>query len=439
MSLIDANSCLCANSELDLFTVPPTQTSIESGSYVEYHPVASLNNTNVIEFAVPGSSEDYLDLASTYLHVQAKLTNADGSDTDGGDSVGPVNLMLHSLFSQIDVALNGKTITSSTSTYAYRAMVETLLDYGKPAKESQLTAALFYKDSAGHMDDADTGNGGANIGLRRRVTHTVGSSVVDMMGRLHCDLFFQEKLMISSVGMHLRLVQSKSAFVIMSETQDAKYVVEIVKATLRVRKVRISPTVALAHAKALEYGNAKYPMQRVECKTFTVPANHLSVNQENVFMGQLPTRVVIGCVDNDAYTGRYTKNPFNFKNYKLTEISLQVDGQNQPVSPYKCNFDTKAIVHAYMGLFTDTGKAFKDEDIDITREDFVGGYALYCFDLTPDLGESNHFSLIKTGSVRLNLNFGEALPNTINVICYAEFQNVLEVDKSRNVHYDFTA
>ena len=150
MSLIDANSCLCANSELDLFTVPPTQTSIESGSYVEYHPVAALNNTNVIEFTVPGSSEDYLDLTSTYLHVQAKLTNADGSDTDGGDSVGPVNLMLHSLFSQIDVALNGKTITSSTSTYAYRAMVETLLDYGKPAKESQLTTALFYKDSAGH-------------------------------------------------------------------------------------------------------------------------------------------------------------------------------------------------------------------------------------------------------------------------------------------------
>jgi hypothetical protein len=320
MSLIDANSCLCANSELDLFTVPPTQTSIESGSYVEYHPVAALNNTNVIEFTLPGSSEDYLDLASTYLYVQAKLTNAGGSDTDGGDCVGPVNLMLHSLLPQIYVALNGKTITSSTSTYAYRAMVETLLDYGKPAKESQLTAALFYKDSAGHMDETDTGNAESNIGLRRRVTHTVDSRVVDMMGRLHCDLFFQEKLMISSVGMHLRLVQSKSAFVIMSGTQDAKYVVEIFKATLRVRKVRISPTVALAHAKALEYANAKYPMQRVECKTFTVPANHVSINQENVFMGQLPTRVVIGCVDNDAYTGRYTKNPnpFNFKNYKLT-------------------------------------------------------------------------------------------------------------------------
>jgi hypothetical protein len=96
--------------------------------------------------------------------------------------------MLHCRLSQIDVDLNGKTITSSTSTYAYRAMVETLLDYEKPAKEFQLTAAF--------------------------------------------------------------------------------------------------------HAKALEYANGKYPMQRVECKTFTVPANHLSINKKNIFMYQLPTRVV---------------------------------------------------------------------------------------------------------------------------------------------------
>ena len=235
------------------------------------------------------------------------------------------------------------------------------------------------------------------------------------------------------------MVQSKDKFVLMSGIATASFVINIVKAVLRVRKVRVSPAVSLAHAKALEYGNAKYPMERIECKTFTVPANHLSVNQENIFMGQLPTRIVVGCVDNDAFTGRYAKNPFNFKNYKLTEVSLQVDGQDQPVSPYKCDFGTAAYVRAYMSLFTDTGKAFKDEDIDITREDYANGYALFCFDLSPDLGESNHFSLIKTGSVRLGLIFGEALPRTINVIVYAEFQNVLEIDKNRNVYYDFTA
>jgi hypothetical protein len=30
--------------ELDLFEVPPTQTSIESGSWVEYHPLSTITD-----------------------------------------------------------------------------------------------------------------------------------------------------------------------------------------------------------------------------------------------------------------------------------------------------------------------------------------------------------------------------------------------------------
>jgi len=90
-------------------------------------------------------------------------------------------------------------------------------------------------------------------------------------------------------------------------------------------------------------------------------------------------------------------------------------------------------------LFAGTGKAYKDEDLDITREDYARGYTLFVFDLTPDDGEDDHYSLIKTGSVRLGLTFAEALRETVQVVVYAEFQNVLEVDRNRNVFYDFAA
>ena len=59
---------------------------------------------------------------------------------------------IHSNFKQIDVFLKGKQVTQATSTYAYRAYLETLLNYGPAAKDSQLTAAVFYKDQAGKMD-----------------------------------------------------------------------------------------------------------------------------------------------------------------------------------------------------------------------------------------------------------------------------------------------
>ena len=56
---------------------------------------------------------------------------------------------------------------------------------------------------------------------------------------------------------------------------------------------------------------------------------------------------------------------------------------------------------------------------------------MYAFDLTPDLGEDDHFNLTKQGSVRLILKFADALTDTVTVIVYVEFQNVIEMDGNR--------
>ena len=111
---------------------------------------------------------------------------------------------------------------------------------------------------------------------------------------------------------------------------------------------------------------------------------------------------------------------------------MHVHGQEQPVKPIECNFDERKIVQAYMSLFQEKGKAYKDEDdIDVAREEYFSGYTLFCFDMTPGL-ECDYFSLIKTGNARLGITFRTPLAQTINLIVYAEFQNVLEVDRNRN-------
>lgn len=56
MAFIHEGSCECAKSELDLFSVPPTQTSIESATFVEYHPISSLSDGAPIEFEVGSNS-----------------------------------------------------------------------------------------------------------------------------------------------------------------------------------------------------------------------------------------------------------------------------------------------------------------------------------------------------------------------------------------------
>jgi hypothetical protein len=298
---------------------------------------------------------------------------------------------------------------------------------------------MWYKDTAGHMEDTALDAAGSNLGFKTRARFAAESNLVDMFGRIHGDLFFQEKLLLNGVGIRIRLVRSKDEFALLTGEPGAQYRIKITDAVLLVRKVRVLPAVALAHAKAMEKSNAKYPIRRVECKTFSISRGNLDVSQENVFLGQVPSRVVMGIVDNDAFNGTYSKNPYNFKHHRLTRIALQLDGQEQPVKPMQLDFANGKIVRGYVSLFAGTGKAFKDEDVDVSREDYEYGYTLFCFDLTPDLGESDHFSLIKSGSVRLNLTFAEPLPQTVNVIVYAEFQNVLEIDRNRNVFYDFAA
>ena len=52
--------------------------------------------------------DDYIDLANTYLFVEAQIVDDDDTALDGGADVGPVNLWMHSLFSDVSVSLNGK-------------------------------------------------------------------------------------------------------------------------------------------------------------------------------------------------------------------------------------------------------------------------------------------------------------------------------------------
>ena len=209
---------------------------------------------------------------------------------------------------------------------------------------------------------------------------------------------------------------------------------------LYVRKVKLSSSVFLGHAKALQSGTAKYPVRRVTCKLVTIPTVYYDISHEKLFSGLLPTRIIVGLVRNDAFSGSRTYNPFKFQNFGLAEIAVYTDGQQhgQSTKPSKIDYTNSLYVRAYNTLFGGTGKLFHDEGNDISRSEYANGYALYAFDLSPDLTDDEHFDLSKTGSVRLQAKFADALATPVTLIAYAEFQNLLEIDNNRNVIYDFS-
>ena len=101
----------CTKSELDLFTVPPTQTSIEEGRWDIVYPESGYVKNSTILFKIPSTDSHYFDLSETQLFVDVKIKQkgAEAFITDT-EIVGPVNNLLHSMFSQVKIKLNDKDV-----------------------------------------------------------------------------------------------------------------------------------------------------------------------------------------------------------------------------------------------------------------------------------------------------------------------------------------
>ena len=95
-------------------------------------------------------------------------------------------------------------------------------------------------------------------------------------------------------------------------------------------------------------------------------------------------------------------------------------------------------MRSYLSLYEATGQLGTNTSHGISYEDYVGGYALWAFDFTPDQGsDEGHFHPIKSGQLRVELQFADALTETVNVILYAEFDNTIEINSLREVILDY--
>jgi hypothetical protein len=201
---------------------------------------------------------------------------------------------MHSLFSDVSVNLNGKLISPPISLYPYRAYIKILLSYGPAAKESQLTGVMWYKDTQGHQDITTADN----KGFTSRKALTAQSKSVQIMGKLHLDLFCQENYLLNHVILKIKVRQSRDVLALMTDVDN--YKIKIKDLALFVRNVQLSPAVRMGHVKALEMTSCKYPIRRIEVKVDTVPGGNMNYVQDKMFLGQLPNRLVIGCVDSEA-------------------------------------------------------------------------------------------------------------------------------------------
>lgn len=434
MSFRHEGDDLVYGKELALFRVPPTNSGVEKVQWIEYRPISNAGDEGPLEFVITGSGNQYIDLQRTKLHVKIKVVKGDGTSLGDQEHVGPTNLFLHSLWSQVEVQLQQKIVSSAGTMYPFKAYLDTLLCHGIGNKETKLQSQMYYPDSSHAMNTGDPILG-ANMGLTSRANLIAQSNIVDMEGPLLTDVCQMSRYLLNGIETSFKLWPSKNSFRLMSDVDDARYKVVIMDAFLNVCHITVSPEIVMGHNEILKTTTAKYPFWRSELKHFAMSSGQYYFNKDNMFQGEVPTRMIVCLVSSEAMSGNYKKNPFSFQHYNLDSITITVDGENVLGKPMKPKFSQEGgqnYISAYDALFSCI--KHPDHYNGIARSDYPSGYTLFTFDLEPlSLSNVDYWPVLKRGNLKLDLHFENPLTETVEVLIYATFPDLFEVDSSRAI------
>lgn len=411
-------------SELNLFRQPSLSAPYQKVQYVDYKSASPLNDGGPIQFIIPQTANQFIDLRRTMLHVEAKIIKKDGSDTAEDQYVWPINLPLHSFFSQVDVEIQQKLI-SSNQMYGYKAMIETLLGFNIEAQDSFLQSQGFEKESSATIDDVKDVT--ANQGFFQRFTTFGKSQTVDMEGPLMVDICQQDRFIVSGVEINIKLWPAKDAFALLTVIDPPAFTIQLQEVYIKLCKVTPVASVAFGLAEMLKDQPAIYPFMRTEMRAFQIPQGQFDFHMEDIYQSQVPTEVIVCMVNAKAYHGAYKENPYAFLPFDIGELALYVDDESMPAKPLKMNFQRRNYVEAYNMLFDNppdiTGPA-------ISRDNFARGYTIFRFRVAPEQAEGLPNA---RGNIKLHGTFRKALAQNITLIVIGKFQHVLTIDSSRKI------
>ena len=262
-----------------------------------------------------------------------------------------------------------KPLSQNNQTQAYNAYIKTLLNFTDQAKKSYLTKALYYKDTAGHMDKVDY-TADRSLGLKKRGSFTTGDAEVGMVGVPQCDVFNLDKLLLDGLEIKIKIDLNSSEFNLIGgeDANDCK--LQIVSSTLRVRTVHVADSTKLDHVNTMTSQKALpaiYTLTRTPTHARIIPRGVLSHTETDLFNGLTPQCIIFGMVRNDAYNGNLGRNSFNFQLFDLNAVRLTVNGGEMPYSGIDLIGGKK--IDGYDALFLGSGDMNCGHGIDIDREE----------------------------------------------------------------------
>ena len=205
------------------------------------------------------------------LHTEIEITkqNGDPLDTDEPDyaeSALPIDMIHHTMWSNVVVELNQTAVSFSNTNYMYKAAIETILSYSHDAKTNQLSV-IGYTGDEGNFDSihptkppAGQDASALNSGLFRSPWFRNNNSM-QFAGPILADICNQNRLILNGVDISIKLYPTKDSFRLMTFPLNLNCKINVKDIYLDVCKVDVSPSVMLAQNSLLKKNiTAKYPI-----------------------------------------------------------------------------------------------------------------------------------------------------------------------------------
>lgn len=158
----------------------------------------------------------------------------------------------------------------------------------------------------------------------------------------------------------------------------------------------------------------------------------------NLFTEQVPRRMVVGMVSNEAFRGTIRTSPFNFRPFDVREIAIEANGHHYPMVPYNFNFGTRMYARAFHDTMEALNFANTTASNGINFARYANGWCIFVFNMTNSLEDEEYFDLIKNGTTCIHLKFNAPLPESVMLIAMGETDSLLMLDKYRTLTSDVT-
>lgn len=370
------------------------------------------------------------------------VANGDGSEIDDAvQNYAPVNGISLEAFAYVTVTVGQTLICGDTKKDAYKHYVEMLLGTNELAKKTYAQQSLlWYPDTPTYFDEMKR-SGGKNQGFLKRSAMFVGGHKVETRVGLPYPLAQAGKLLPPGINMTFDLKQAEDQFRLMSDDPSKRMKLIIDNVWLEANGKIMDPNFYKSMVDRLTVTDARYDVVRSDVAgPFHLPPGQIEY-EFTLYQSVAPNVVYCWFVDSEAWTGSYTKNPFNFQHCNVSEIYVTVEGVEYPADKYTpvswgSSDVTADVRREYLELMR-ISRQTKGIGCGLTYEEFINGYTILAFQIAQFLPSNAYVNSQKGGDTKIYFKLKSTPVQRMSLFAMGVFDNVIYINPNSAIVKNF--